>query len=558
MGQSLNPQSSRSIVPDDHVFNLRFIRPTALFAERGACARLLVVLAATVVYALSFGPAYRALGPIVGSLGVLPVALWAWVGRLPGGLLAGLLSVPVNAMLFASVGAELTTLVRAWPGFLVELLVGIVIGWLNDAVSVLEESAVTIEGERAALSAKVDEFEQVEDLVRARDSLEQRVRERTVDLANANVILRAQIEERRRVEEELRKNAAKLTTVHALGQAVVAQVEPEEVMRMAVERGRSLLQASMGLVAMKEADGGLSYTAAEGPNARLFRRRKLAPGSLQERVVRSGRPLLTNDPLAEGVGDRQLAAEIALRALAAAPIRCLDEVPGCLTVLRTESQPPFTQEDLILLETFADYVSLAMEHAQLYEHLRERADRDSLTDLYNRRVLMEHLDREAARGSRSGRAFCVLMMDIDAFKMVNDTHGHLAGDAVLQELARRLRSGARDSDIVGRYGGEEFLIILTDTDEPGAIAAAQRMHDIVSRSAYALPDYGQVEIEVSIGVAVYPRDGDDRETLIGAADRACYTAKHRGGGQTVVADRVGRFPDDAERVRAALSQECGA
>ena len=539
------------------MFHLWFIRPTALFIERGGRARLLVVVSATIIYAIVFAPAYRAVGPIVGSLGVLPVALWAWVGRLPGGLLAGLLSVPVNAVLFASVGAELATLVRAWPGFLVEIMVGVVIGWLNNAVSVLEERAVKLEGERVALSTKVDEFEEVEDLMRVRDSLEQRVRERTVDLANANVILRTQIEERRRVEEELRKNATKLTTLHALGQAVVAQVEPEEVMRMAVERGRSLLQASMGLVAMKEADGSLSYTAAEGSNARFFVQRKLAPGSLQERVVRSGRPLLTNDPLAEGVGDQKLAAEIALRALAAAPIRCAGEVLGCLTVLRTESQLPFTQEDLILLETFADYVSLAMEHAQLYERLRERADRDSLTDLYNRRVLIEHLDREGSRASRTGHSFCVLMLDIDEFKTVNDTYGHLAGDAVLQELAQRLRSCTRDSDIVGRYGGDEFLIILTDTDEPNALAAAQRMHDIVGGSPYFLPNDGEARIQMSIGLAVYPRDGDGRETLIGAADRACYAAKRRGGGQTVVADQTPSNPDQAGRGQAVISQRRG-
>ena len=539
------------------MFHLWFIRPMALFVERGGRARLLLVVSATIIYAIAFAPAYTAVGPIAGSLGVLPVALWAWVGRLRGGLLAGLLSVPVNAVLFASVGAELTMVARAWPGFLVEVMVGVTIGWLNDAVSVLEERAVRLEGERVALSAKVDEFEQVEDLMQTRDTLERAVTERTVDLANANVILRAQIEGRRHVEEELRKNAAKLTTLHALGQAVVAEVEPEEVMRMAVERGRSLLQSSMGLVAMKEADGKLSYAAAEGPNAHLFDQRKLAPGSLQERVVRSGRPLLTNDPLAEGVGDQKLAEEIALRALAAAPIRCADEVLGCLTVLRTENQPPFTREDLILLETFADYVSLAMEHARLYERLRERADRDSLTDLYNRRVLIEHLDREAARGSRTGHVFAVLMMDIDEFKTVNDTHGHLAGDAVLQELAQRLRRVTRASDIVGRYGGEEFLIILTDTDEPGALAAAQRVHDIVTGSPYALPDYGHVQIRVSIGVAVYPRDGDDREALIGAADRACYAAKRRGGGQTVVANQTPSNPDQAGRRRAHVSQRRG-
>ena len=344
------------------------------------------------------------------------------------------------------------------------------------------------------------------------------------------------ITERKEAEKALQENAGKLRSLHALSQAVLADPDLDEMMELAVKKVRVLLSASTALLVLVEADGTLRYRAAEGAHAHLFEGRPLQPGGLQERLIRSGQPLLSSDPLKEGWAAPEITSQMDLHCLAASPVVLRGEVLGCLTVLQGRGGRHFTQDDLALLVLFADYVSVALEHARLYEHLRDRADHDFLTNLYNHRVLMENLDREIARAKRTGVSLSILMMDIDGFKAVNDTHGHLAGDAVLRELARRLRSGARDSDVVGRYGGDEFLIILSETDEAGALTTARRMHDIVSGSPYLLPGGGEALVQVSIGAAVYPRDAEDREGLISAADVALYAVKRQSSGRTPLAD----------------------
>ncbi len=154
---------------------------------------------------------------------------------------------------------------------------------------------------------------------------------------------------------------------------------------------------------------------------------------------------------------------------------------------------------------------------------REIANRDGLTGLANRRHILEKLDEEIARADRSGRPFSVAMLDLDHFKLINDEHGHLVGDDVLRELAKDLNDRLRKTDRAGRYGGEEFLLILPDTPKDGAhrVLAELRMH--ISRPRQPLPHF-----TASAGVAEYPRDGVTLTALIETADLRLYQAKHGG------------------------------
>lgn len=164
---------------------------------------------------------------------------------------------------------------------------------------------------------------------------------------------------------------------------------------------------------------------------------------------------------------------------------------------------------------------------QLQEQLREQAIRDPLTGLYNRRYLDETLTRELARAQREGGPLSLILIDIDRFKQINDTHGHPAGDEVLRTLAGLLREGARLEDIPCRYGGEEFLLVLPGMDLP---AARQRAEDWRERFA-GQPVIGEgfaLDATLSAGIAVFPAHGQDSAALIEAADRALYAAKRLG------------------------------
>jgi diguanylate cyclase (GGDEF)-like protein len=192
------------------------------------------------------------------------------------------------------------------------------------------------------------------------------------------------------------------------------------------------------------------------------------------------------------------------------------------------SRAPTALDDAALefVQTMANEAAMALENAKLYEEARALADRDPLTNFFNHRYLHERLGAEIVRSGRSRSPLSMLMIDLDDFKLVNDTFGHLFGDRVLNWTAERIRSTLRASDVAARYGGDEFAIILPDTDADAATSAADRILVAFRDGAYESADRGPVPVGVSIGVATHPADGRTAQDLIASADQALYQVKH--------------------------------
>jgi diguanylate cyclase (GGDEF)-like protein len=190
------------------------------------------------------------------------------------------------------------------------------------------------------------------------------------------------------------------------------------------------------------------------------------------------------------------------------------------------------------LQTGRRIIGLQEELLAAQAALFERATHDPLTGLWNRAAILEALDKELCRCARDGSSLGVVLADLDHFKRVNDTHGHLAGDAVLRETARRMRSALRHSDWIGRYGGEEFLMVLAGCDRPEGVHVAERLRRTIAAPPVALPE-GEIAVTISLGMVI---TGSAREPagpgsserswvanhLLQVADAALYRAKQSG------------------------------
>jgi len=202
------------------------------------------------------------------------------------------------------------------------------------------------------------------------------------------------------------------------------------------------------------------------------------------------------------------------------PLRDGARVVGILNIESVGA--PLTELDRELLELFAAQVSVVLRNARLAGELRQRAERDPLTGLLNHRALMEVIDDALAS---SGAACAVILLDVDNFKFFNDDYGHLAGDGILRRIAADLRENARQSDVAGRYGGDEFVVVLPGADRASAEDILARIARAASERPYAAPDGAAIPLAVSGGVAVAPDDGATRQELLAVADAAMYVAK---------------------------------
>ncbi len=230
-----------------------------------------------------------------------------------------------------------------------------------------------------------------------------------------------------------------------------------------------------------------------------------------------------DDPAADRAEVRQLvgAGNCSLVML---PLVASGEAIG-LVELIAKGRIELDEERLSLARTIANEASIAMENARLYGEARALADRDPLTGFFNHRSLHERFGQEAVRARRVHRPLGLLMLDLDDFKLVNDTFGHLLGDEVLRWTADVIRRTIRASDIPARYGGDEFAILLPDADEEEATRTAERVIEAFAGSTFCHDGRLNVPIGVSVGVATFPADGRTAAELISVADAGLYRMK---------------------------------
>jgi diguanylate cyclase (GGDEF)-like protein len=211
-------------------------------------------------------------------------------------------------------------------------------------------------------------------------------------------------------------------------------------------------------------------------------------------------------------------------------------------------------DDRLVLQAVASELVVAIENSQLYKLTKRLAITDELTGLYNYRYLQQRLDEEIERARRYHKDLSLLMIDADDFKLFNDTHGHPAGDVALADLAHVLQRSVREVDVVTRYGGEEFSVILPETDAAGAFVVAEKVREAVSRYEFADADGERTaHFTVSLGLATYPAHAQDKEAILRLSDDALYRAKN--GGKNRVRSPVPKRPTRVQPAAEADEKE---
>jgi diguanylate cyclase (GGDEF)-like protein len=218
-----------------------------------------------------------------------------------------------------------------------------------------------------------------------------------------------------------------------------------------------------------------------------------------------------------------------------APLMIKDKLVGTIGVVNENPESRFTESDKEILLMFARQAAIAIQNARLLEEAQSQALTDSLTTLFNRRAFDLALEREVSRAKRYGYPLSLAILDIDDFKIYNDTYGHPAGDEQLKRLASLLLSNVRESDLVARYGGEEFAIICPQCEKQDAVTMLERIRHTAEATSPSPPEDRKPipGYTLSIGVATLPDDTQTGKGLLMAADTAELKAKHTGKNRVV-------------------------
>lgn len=256
-------------------------------------------------------------------------------------------------------------------------------------------------------------------------------------------------------------------------------------------------------------------------------------GGLLALTVLEGMPLHLTRETIQNYQNDLIIQILKTEELAIVPLRAKDRVNGLILADNFITKKPISKDDIRMLIMLANQAGLAIENSQLYEKTVVRAHSDSLTELCNHGYFQYLLQVETEKTKANNVALSLLMLDIDDFKIYNDTLGHQAGDRILRELAILLKNQSRKMDFVCRYGGEEFTIILPQTDKKEAYLIAERLRQDIEKHTFVSEDIlPHKKLTVSLGLATFPQDGSLASELITYSDKALYLAKHRGKNNT--------------------------
>ncbi len=314
-----------------------------------------------------------------------------------------------------------------------------------------------------------------------------------------------------------------------IGTAITSSLDLQEILRIIMEKVSQLLKPrTWSLLLVDQATGEMTFEIAVSPAAEQLMEMRLQPGEgIAGWVVEHGEALLIPDVskdirFAKQVDD---AVEFVTHSIVCVPIKSRNNCLGVIELINSLDESDFSQADLQVLSAIADYAAIAIENARHLGKVRELVITDDLTGLYNSRHLHVLLDLEFERAKRYHTPLSLVFIDLDHFKEVNDTHGHLVGSRLLTEIGQLVKANLRTVDFAARYGGDEFVLILPNTAKEGALAVAGKLREALRQREFRADDGDPFTITASFGIASYPEDASNKRDLVSLADQAMYAVK---------------------------------
>ena len=341
------------------------------------------------------------------------------------------------------------------------------------------------------------------------------------------------------------REAGEVAIFHELGKALTSSLQLDQVLRTIMEKIDEFLRPdTWSLLLVDEMKQELYFELAVGKGAQALKDVRIKMGQgIAGWVAQNDEAVIVPDVSQDtrffSKVDEKTKMET--RSIVAVPVRYRDHCLGVIELINFVGREGFQERDLALLEALADFAAIALENARHVKRIHELTITDDCTNLYNARHMDFILETEIYRSQRYGYEFSLVFIDLDHFKNVNDTHGHLVGSKLLAEVGSMVKTACRRIDFAFRYGGDEFVIVLPQASKENAYVVARRLHRMIGETSWLISEGLDIHFTASIGVASYPSDAKSKVELLHLADEAMYLVKNttRNG---VAAAQVGALP----------------
>jgi diguanylate cyclase (GGDEF)-like protein len=321
----------------------------------------------------------------------------------------------------------------------------------------------------------------------------------------------------------------KITACLEVGKLLTSTLNLQEILQLIMQKVSQLVDAENWSLLLKDnATGELTFEIVEGENKEILKGHRLPPGkSIVSSVVESGVPVILKDAKADPRFNESIDSMTRFRtgSIICIPLTIYGEVLGAIEIINVRDIETFRAEELPVLSILADYAAIAIKNSHYVAKIQRMSIMDEYTGLYNARYLHRILDDMILQAGRKCSHLSVVFVDLDNFKEVVDTYGHLSGTRVLKEIGETISACLSEEDVLIKYGGDEYVILIPGADKRTALAKTESILQAIRVSEYLKSESKPVRLTASFGIAVYPVDATTKTELLIRADNSMYKIK---------------------------------